>query len=257
MARTIPNPLDLTGRHYLVTGAASGIGRAIAIQFAALGASISLVDMNGPQMDESIASMQPGDHARYVFDLEQTEGIDTLVREIVSADGPLHGVIHCAGTQTVMPARDLKPATWRRILAINCEAALALSKNMGRKRVYAGSSGSIVFISSIMALAGAAGSVAYSMSKSALHGMARSLALEFAPGGIRVNCIAPGYVRTPMLDRLQQTWDESQRDAVEALHPLGFGQPEDVAHAAAFLVADTGRWITGTVLVVDGGYLAR
>lgn len=257
MTFSIPNPLDLTGRHYLVTGAASGIGRAIALLFAALGARLSLVDKNVSMLDATLAQMGKDQHARWVFDLEETEGIDELVKGIVSAQGRLNGVIHSAGTQTVMPAKDLKPATWRRILAVNSEAGLALSKSMGSKRVYAGEAGSIIFISSIMALAGNPGSAAYSMSKSALHGLARSLALELAPNGIRVNCIAPGFVQTPMLDKLQKSWDESQRNAVEALHPLGFGRPEDIAHAAAFLAAETGRWITGAVLVVDGGYLAR
>jgi len=253
----MPNLLDLTGRHFLVTGAGSGIGRAIAVLFAALGAKLSLVDRDEASLVEAVAGMPPGDHARHVFDLEDVERIDGLVKDIVATNGPLHGLVHAAGTQAVMPAKDIKPETWRRILAVNCEAALALGRNMGRKRVYAGDGGSIVFISSIMALAGNPGSVAYSMSKSALHGLARSLALELAPTGVRVNCIAPGFVHTPMLERLARTWDASQREAVESLHPLGFGQPEDIANAAAFLVAQTGRWVTGTVLVVDGGYLAR
>ena len=253
MNASIPNPFDLTGKHYLVTGAASGIGRAIAILFAALGARLSLVDRDEAHLDDVVSD----NHAHYIFDLEEIDGIDELVKSIVASNGPLHGVIHSAGIQTVIPARDLKPAIWRSILAVNCEAALALSKTLGKKRIYAGNAGSIIFISSIMAMAGNPGAVAYSMSKSALHGLARSLALEFAPSGIRVNCIAPGFVRTPMLDRLQNSWDESQRQSVEALHPLGFGRPEDIAYAAAFLAAETGRWITGTVLVVDGGYLAR
>ena len=257
MASSTENPLNLAGNHYLITGAASGIGRAVAILFANLGARLSLVDIAESKLDDTFTRLAPNNHSHYPFDLEHTGEIDDLVVRIVSADGPLHGVVHCAGVQTVMPARDLKPAVWRRILAINCEAALALSKNMGKKRVYAGTSGSVTFVSSIMGLAGSAGSVAYSMSKSALHGLARSLALEFAPNGIRVNCIAPGFVRTPLLEKLQQTWDPSQKQAVEALHPLGIGEPEDIAHAAAFLAAATGRWITGTVLVVDGGYLAR
>jgi NAD(P)-dependent dehydrogenase (short-subunit alcohol dehydrogenase family) len=114
-----------------------------------------------------------------------------------------------------------------------------------------------VFISSIMALAGSPGAIAYSASKAALHGMARSMAMEFAPRNIRVNCVAPGFVRTPMYERTEQLWDDEQKKAVEANHPLGIGAPEDIANAVAFLCCDTGRWITGTVLVVDGGYLAR
>lgn len=246
--------LDLTNRHCLITGAASGIGRATATLFAALGAKLSLVDRDEPALDATLAGLTPGSHIAHPYDLENVEGIDELVRRIVAGNGPLHAMVHSAGTQTVMAAKDLKPEHWRRILAVNTEAALALARNMGRLRVHPGG-GAIVFVSSIMAMAGSPGSVAYSMSKSALHGLAHSLALEYAPRRVRVNCIAPGFVRTPMLD--QRNWPASQRAEVELLHPLGFGEPEDIANAAAFLVAQTGRWITGTVLVVDGGYLAR
>lgn len=250
------NLLNLAGNHYLITGAGSGIGRATAALFASLGARVTLVDCDEAPLAELIDSLPSGHHAYRVYDLADVEGIDGLVRDIVSANGLLHGMVHAAGAQVVMPAKDIKPEIWRRILAVNTEAALALARNMARKRVCRGG-GSVVFISSVMAMAGSAGSVAYSMSKAALHGMARSLALELAPLGVRVNCIAPGFVRTPMLERLERTWDPSQRDAVEALHPLGFGEAQDIAHAAAFLAAATGRWITGTVLVVDGGYLAK
>lgn len=252
----LPNPLTLIGQHYLVTGAASGIGRATASLFAALGARITAIDQNEASLAHLVDHLPNGPHASRVYDLAETDGIDDLVREIVSANGLLQGMVHAAGTQAVMPARDIKPEIWRRILAVNTEAALALARNMSRKRVCQGG-GAVVFISSVMALAGSAGSVAYSMSKSALHGLARSLALELAPMGVRVNCVAPGFVRTPMLERLESTWDIAQRDAVEALHPLGFGEAEDIANAAAFLVAATGRWVTGSVLVVDGGYLAK
>ena len=132
-----------------------------------------------------------------------------------------------------------------------------LAKAMSGKKNYAGERGSIIFISSVMAHAGSAGAIAYSMSKAALEGIARPLALELAARRIRVNCIAPGFVRTPLLDETSKQWDDASRKAVEDLHPLGFGDPEDVANAVAFLVADTGRWITGSTLVVDGGYLAR
>jgi NAD(P)-dependent dehydrogenase (short-subunit alcohol dehydrogenase family) len=250
------NPLNLAGRHCLVTGAASGIGRATAELFAALGARVSLVDCNEASLRTLAEALPNGPHACHVHDLSDVDGIDDLVRDIVTGLGPLHGVVHAAGIQSVQPAKDLKPEVWRRILAVNTEAALALARNMARKRVCQGG-GSVVFISSVMALAGSAGAVAYAMSKSALHGLARSLALELAPQGTRVNCIAPGFVRTPMLERLERDWDASQREAVEALHPLGFGEPQDIAQAAAFLVAATGRWITGSVLVVDGGYLAK
>lgn len=252
-----PNPLSLEDRHYLVTGASSGIGRAIAELFASLGAKLSLVDRDEAGLLHTFKALSGEAHAMHPFDFSNVEDIDDLVQRVVTTSGRLHGLVHAAGTQLAMPAKDMSVDAWRQIMAVNAEAALALARNMARKRVYAGGGGSVVFISSIMALAGGVGSVAYSMSKAALHGLARSLALELAPTGVRVNCIAPGFVRTPMLERMGRHWDDTQRAVVEALHPLGLGNPEDIAHAAAFLVAPTARWITGTVLVVDGGYLAR
>jgi NAD(P)-dependent dehydrogenase (short-subunit alcohol dehydrogenase family) len=252
------NSLDLRGRHFLITGAASGIGAATAALMSALGASVSLVDRDQARLEVACAALEGvGRATAHPFDLADTSGIEPLVRGIVAESGPLHGVVHCAGIQSVVPVRTLRQETWREIFAINTEAGLALAKCMASKKVYAGDHGSVTFISSIMALAGSQGSVAYSMSKAALHGMTRSLALEFAPQRLRVNCIAPGFVRTPMFEKTEQLWDEDQKKAVEDLHPLGFGTPEDVANAVAFLAADTGRWITGSILVVDGGYLAR
>ena len=252
------NPLDLTGRHFLITGAASGIGQATASLLHRLGAHLSLVDRDEHRLAATcrlLAGAAPA--LGHAFDLSDIDGIDTLVTKIVASTGALNGVIHCAGIQSVVPVRTLRPENWRALFAVNTEAGLALAKAMASKKIYAGKNGSIIFISSIMALAGSPGAVAYSMSKAALHGMTRALAIELAPRELRVNCIAPGFVQTPMFDSTAQLWDEAQHAAVEALHPLGFGTPQDVANAVAFLAADTGRWITGSIMVVDGGYLAR
>lgn len=252
------NPLDLSGRHYLVTGAASGIGRAVAMLMGRLGARLSLVDVDAAALDAVRASLATGGTVRAMpFDLRHTEAIGAMVEALVVSDGPLHGIVHCAGLQQVMPVRTLQIEQARDIFAVNTEAALALSKALASRKVYAGEHGVLVFISSVMAMAGSPGAVAYATSKAALHGMARTLAVELAAKRIRVNCIAPGFVRTPLLEQTARLWNDAQRGAVEDQHPLGFGEPEDVANAVAFLAADTGRWITGTVLVVDGGYLSH
>ena len=252
------NPLDLAGRHYLVTGASSGVGRSTAILLHRLGARLALVDRDEPGLGELATALGEAESIRtYGADLTDTAAISELVERSVTEGGRLHGVIHCAGIQSIAPVRSLQIEVWRRIFAVNTEAALALGKAMASRKIYAGDHGSLVFISSVMASVGSAGAIPYSMSKAALEGMARSLALELAGRRIRVNCIAPGFVRTPLFERTEQMWDADQRQTVERQHPLGFGQPEDVANAVAFLLADTGRWITGSVMVVDGGYLAR
>ncbi|RYF23239.1 MAG: SDR family oxidoreductase [Oxalobacteraceae bacterium] len=252
------NPLALCDRHYLVTGASSGIGRATAVLLYRLGARLTLVDRDGDGLETLRVELGAGENIHlHVADLSDIAAIEKLVAHCVTAAGRLHGVVHCAGIQSIAPVRSLQIDVWRRIFAVNTEAALALGKAMASKKVYAGENGSIVFLSSVMGSVGSAGGIPYSMSKAALDGMARSLALELASRRIRVNCIAPGFVQTPLFERTEKLWDESQKKAVESQHPLGFGQPEDVAYAAAFLLADTGRWITGSVMVVDGGYLAR
>lgn len=252
------NPLDLSGRHYLVTGAASGIGRAVAVLMARLGARLSLVDVDAAALASVRGYLaEEGVVQATVFDLRDAEAIGPMVEACVAAQGPLHGIVHCAGLQNVMPVRTLKLERARELFAVNTEAALALSSALASRKVYAGEHGALIFISSVMALAGSPGAVAYSTSKAALHGMALTLSVELAPKRIRANCIAPGFVLTPLLERIERLWEPGQRESVEAQHPLGFGEPEDIANAVVFLAADTGRWITGTVLVVDGGYLAH
>ncbi|HMK84770.1 MAG TPA: SDR family oxidoreductase [Steroidobacteraceae bacterium] len=249
------NPLSLRSRRILVTGAASGIGRITCALLSRLEARVAAVDLD----QTGLESLElPGEgHARRCLDLENVDAIPAWMAELALEGGPLSGLVHAAGASCVQPLRLLTPALYRKVLLLNTEAALALARGFQKKAVRDPQGGSIVLISSVMATAGASGAAAYSLSKSALHGLARALAVELAPDRIRVNCVAPGFVRTPMFDRMAALWDPAQLSRVEAAHPLGLGTAADVANSIAFLLADTARWITGSVLTVDGGYTAQ
>ena len=254
---TLCNPMDLTGRRYLVTGASSGIGQATAVLLSRLGAKVACADINAEGLEITRALLHGKGHSIEVRDLKDLNSIGGWLGELVGAFGPLHGFVHAAGISAPWPLKALDVEAWRGVFQINTEAALSLTKAFQGRKVYAGENGSVVFISSVMAQVGTSLGAVYSMTKGALEAMARSLAMELAAKKIRVNCVAPAFVKTPMFKRLEEQWDSSQYDQVEALHPLGYGHPEDIANAVAFLLADTARWITGSVLVVDGGYTAR
>lgn len=251
------NPLDLSGRRVLVTGAASGIGRATAILASRLSARVAAVDIDAAGLEKTLSQLEGKDHTRHVCDLRDLDKIGVWMAEWAQQGGPMHGLVHAAGIPCISPLRSLQGATYHDSFVINTEAALALVRSFQSAKVYAGAKGSVVLISSVMALVGSPTVVAYSMSKAALIGMARSMALELAPKGIRVNCVAPGFVRTPMYEKVAKFWDEAQEESIKSMHPLGWGEPEDIANASVFLLADTARWITGTVLVADGGYTAQ
>lgn len=141
-------------------------------------------------------------------------------------------------------------------MRVNVVAASALAKGFRQRGVFV-EGGSIVLLSSVMGLVGQPGQSLYSATKGALVAMTRSLALELAREQIRVNCVAPAVVMTGMSEQLKQNVSPEQFAQITAMHPLGLGRGEDVASAVAFLLADTARWITGTTLVVDGGYTAH
>jgi len=251
------NPLSLASRRILVTGAGSGIGRASADLLSRLGARIVAVDVDTAALERLQGSLAGSGHSVATFDLMNVDAIPAWMAELAAQGGTFAGVVHAAGMQRIQPLRMLAPAEYRPLLTLNTEAALALARGYQRKAVSDPAGGSIVFISSVMASSGSAGAAAYSMSKAALVGLAKSLSVELAERRIRVNCVAPGFVRTPMFDRIAALWEPGQLEAVAALHPLGLGEAADVANAIAFLLADTGRWITGSVLTVDGGYTAH
>lgn len=250
------NPLDMTGRTMVVTGASSGIGRETAVLLSQLGCHVILVGRDRSRLEASQTMLEGTGHRVEPYDLSALDDIPIWLKRLANETGPLAGLVHCAGLQLTLPVRQVMAAQVGKLLDINLTAGLMLAKGFRQKHVHA-TPGSLVFVSSIMGLVGAVGRSIYCASKCALVGMTKSLALELAADGLRVNCVAPAFVETAMFQEMKNLMGAEQIALIESSHPLGIGQPRDVAHAIAFMLADTGRWITGTTLVVDGGYTAK
>ena len=248
------NPLDLSGKRILVTGASNGIGQAAAIYLSRLGARIIAVGRNPERLEKTRASLEGEGHIVTEFDLAAVEQIPAWMRTIVAASGPLDGLLHSAGIVLNRPLRVLTPQNLEAMQRINVDAAVMLTKGFRQKGVCTPEGSSIVYLASIAAIKAKPALAGYAATKGALIALTRTLALELAPERIRVNCLCPGLVRTGMLDELESLLSEEQAQKLAAEYPLGFGTPDDVACAAAFLLAPSARWITGTALVLDGGY---
>lgn len=250
------NPMDLKGALVLVTGASSGIGRETAILLSQLNARLVISGRNRERLAETLGKLEGSGHLAEPFDLDNTDAIPKWVRGIVDRAGSLGGVAHCAGILEVLPIRYQTTAKIEAIMRTNLTSAIMLVKGF-RARGCAVRGSAVVLVSSVAASSGDRGLSSYAASKAALIGFSRTAARELVADGLRVNCVAPAIIRDELLGRLG---DEMGAESVELLlrqHPMGFGEPRDVAHAIAFLLADTGRWITGSTLELDGGYSLR
>jgi len=250
------NLLNISGKSYLITGAASGIGRVLAVNLTSLGAKVFLLDKDADGLEKTAQQCNEG-FTLITSNLSAEESILQLIKPYIAIHGKLNGFVHCAGRPHLAPLKNIERSEALETYLINSYVGLELAKVCSNRNIFSGEAGSFVYISSIYGVVGSSANAAYAMSKSALHGLVKSLAVELASKKIRVNSIVPGFIKTKMLSEISSGFDADYLENISNLHLLGLGAPEDVAGAAIFLLSDMSKWITGTELVVDGGFTAR
>lgn len=250
----------LAGKVALVTGGASGIGRAIAVSFSRAGASVVVVDLNAVGGQEVVAEISAaGSRASFVqADVSRNEDVAAAVAATRSRFERLDILVNNAGIIRRASVIETSEEDWDRVMAVNVKSAFLFAKH-ALPAIAASGGGAVINIASGWGLVGGRRAAAYCASKGALVQLTRAMALDHARDRIRVNCICPGDTDTPMLrDEAAQLAEPDESFLADAARrPLGrLGRPEDIAQAAIFLASDASAFVTGTTLVVDGGGLA-
>lgn len=246
------NPYTIEGKTILITGAASGIGKATALQCAEMGAKLILLDLNEEGLSRIVADIKDGDVETIAINLTNFDNIQSMVAKLPKLDG----IVSNAGIFYSMMAKLSEKKDMERIFEINTFSHINLIQQvLEQKKINKGAS--IVFTSSMSGVfCGAIGGSLYGATKSALAGYAKALAVELASRGIRVNTIHPGMINTPLIHSVALSQDVLDEDKKN--YPLGrYGEPEEVAYSIVFLLSDATKWMTGTQLLIDGGFSVK
>lgn len=243
----------------LVTGAAAGIGRATALAFARDGASLVISDIEKEGLSQTVKSIEEmgGNVLAVPADISKAKEVETLVSKTMDHFGALHFACNNAGIEGASGATaDYSPEQWDRVLNINLRGQWLCMKYEIAAMLDQG--GSIVNVSSILGSVGFENAPAYTAAKHGLNGLTKAAALEYSAQGIRINAVSPGFIETPMLERAGITTDEEVKQSIIARHPIGrLGSSEEIAEAIVWLASDKSSFVTGHILLVDGGYTAK
>jgi NAD(P)-dependent dehydrogenase (short-subunit alcohol dehydrogenase family) len=251
---------DLSGKTAIVTGAAQGIGRGIALALAAAGAAVTVADLNR-ELGAATADLigAGGGQARFVYtDVTQADDVRSVVAETVAAFGRLDIVVNNAGIVAVQTVEASSVEAWDQVMAVNVRS-IFLTTKYALPHLRAAGGGAILNIASVSSFVAQQGTPAYCASKGAVLMLTKALALDYGRERIRVNCLCPGITDTPMLRDHVRHADDPDAHLQQRVQRVPSGAmlyPEDMGKAAVFLCSDAAAGITGTSLVVDGGYIA-
>ena len=243
------NPFSLEGKTILVTGASSGIGKAIAIECSMMGANLIITARNETRLNETFSLLSGSNHTILIADLSSEEDLNKIVEQVPA----LHGLVHCAGLTIPKPFQFYSKENIRTVMDVNFDATVYLTQGLFKKKKL-NKNASLVFVSSISGVyvSYVAGTI-YSASKGAINGLVKGLAIELASKNIRVNSVNPGMIITDILSSGVVSDEQLEEDRKR--YPLKrYGKPEEVAYAVIYLLSDASSWTTGSNLLIDGGY---
>lgn len=251
----------LDGKVALITGGSSGLGEAMGKRFAKEGSRVIITDLNqerGRKIEKEISDAG-GEVRFYHHDVTQEDQWEKVIEQLLNEFGELNIVVNSAGTTTIANVEETSFDDWKRVLSVNLDGVFLGTKHgiLGIKKNR--STGSIINISSIMGLVGDANAAAYNASKGGVKLLTKSAALHCAQSknNIRVNSIHPGFIDTPMVQGFAKEGGDFDVELLKSLHPVGhLGKPNDIAEGAIYLASDESKFVTGSELVIDGGYTA-
>lgn len=246
------NPFTLDRKTILVTGASSGIGKAVAIECSKMGATVIITGRNEERLDDTFSQLEGDGHCAVIADLTTAEGIEKILQQ----SDQISGAVFCAGVIMVRPFHFCDIDNVRSLMDVNFFSPVHICQQLVKKKKVHRDGGSLVFISSVSGtLVSVPASSIYSASKGALNGLVKGMALDMASKKIRVNAVSPGMVETSIAVKAEEIVSSESIESDRKKYPLGrYGKPEEVAHGVIYLLSDASQWITGTNLVIDGGF---
>lgn len=255
---TLFNNTALFGKTFIVTGASSGLGRGVATALSQLGGEVLILGRNENRLNDTLLALSGSGHQMCTGDLSSADAAyDTLKAARGLVDTGVDGIFHSAGIASIKMARMARTKHIDDIMGASLFGAMGVARAAGSKGFFNVAGGSLVFMSSVAGERGQIGMSTYGASRAAISGLVKSLACEFAGQAIRVNSIIAGAVETEMHDQISRGMDENSLKDYEDKHLLGFGSTDDIANCALFLMSNASKWMTGSSVLVDGGYMAK